>query len=217
VLSSAAIAIAALIATWSQNAAYFDNTRRIPGRFPERLQGDARIAVRSPVDILLFFLAGAVFMGIEARKHRIKFVWAYILGGAFIAISVTFPLFLIARQMRIGNTDPTRVRAIDMVLVAVFAIAVLGPRRLGSTWLDRRAKTWCSRLANRPARTQRGSPSPMPVTVVATMKAKPESVDAVRYACKQAIEAVHSEPGCDLYSLHEGRRNLRFRRTVGRR
>ncbi|MCW2564239.1 MAG: hypothetical protein JWQ31_2799, partial [Mycobacterium sp.] len=43
----------------------------------------------------------------------------------------------------------------------------------------------------------------MPVTVVATMKAKPESVDAVREACKQAIEAVHSEPGCDLYSLHE--------------
>jgi len=43
----------------------------------------------------------------------------------------------------------------------------------------------------------------MPVTVVATIKAKPESVDAVREACKQAIEAVHSEPGCDLYSLHE--------------
>src|SRR5262249_60290796 len=43
----------------------------------------------------------------------------------------------------------------------------------------------------------------MPVTVVAIMKAKPESVDAVRDACKQAIEAVHSEPGCDLYSLHE--------------
>jgi quinol monooxygenase YgiN len=43
----------------------------------------------------------------------------------------------------------------------------------------------------------------MPVTVVATMKAKPESVEAVREACTKAIEAVHSEPGCDLYSLHE--------------
>lgn len=43
----------------------------------------------------------------------------------------------------------------------------------------------------------------MPVVVVATMKAKPESVDAVRAACTEAIEAVHSEPGCDLYSLHE--------------
>ncbi len=43
----------------------------------------------------------------------------------------------------------------------------------------------------------------MPVVVIATMKAKPESVDAVRDACTQAIEAVHQEPGCDLYSLHE--------------
>ena len=43
----------------------------------------------------------------------------------------------------------------------------------------------------------------MPITVVATMTAKPESVDAVRTACTQAIEAVHGEPGCDLYSLHE--------------
>jgi quinol monooxygenase YgiN len=43
----------------------------------------------------------------------------------------------------------------------------------------------------------------MPVVVVATMKAKPESVDAVREACKTAIAAVHDEPGCQLYSLHE--------------
>ena len=43
----------------------------------------------------------------------------------------------------------------------------------------------------------------MPVVVVATMKAKPESVDAVREAGKKAIEAVHNEPGCELYSLHE--------------
>ena len=43
----------------------------------------------------------------------------------------------------------------------------------------------------------------MPVVVVATMKAKPESVDLVRNACTDAIEAVHNEPGCQLYSLHE--------------
>lgn len=43
----------------------------------------------------------------------------------------------------------------------------------------------------------------MPITVIATLTAKPGSVDAVRDACTQAIEAVHNEPGCDLYSLHE--------------
>ena len=43
----------------------------------------------------------------------------------------------------------------------------------------------------------------MPVVVVASFTAKPESVDAVRTACINAIEAVHGEPGCDLYSLHQ--------------
>jgi quinol monooxygenase YgiN len=43
----------------------------------------------------------------------------------------------------------------------------------------------------------------MPVVVVATLTAKPESVDTVRAACTKAVEAVHDEPGCELYSLHE--------------
>lgn len=43
----------------------------------------------------------------------------------------------------------------------------------------------------------------MPVVVVASFTAKPESVEAVRAACTDAIAAVHDEPGCDLYSLHQ--------------
>ena len=43
----------------------------------------------------------------------------------------------------------------------------------------------------------------MPVVVVATMTAKPESVDLVRSACTEAIAEVHGEPGCQLYALHE--------------
>lgn len=43
----------------------------------------------------------------------------------------------------------------------------------------------------------------MPVTVVATLPVKPESVETVRGILTRTIEAVHGEPGCDLYSLHE--------------
>ena len=43
----------------------------------------------------------------------------------------------------------------------------------------------------------------MPVVVVASFTAKPESTDAVRSACLTAIAAVHNEPGCELYSLHQ--------------
>jgi quinol monooxygenase YgiN len=43
----------------------------------------------------------------------------------------------------------------------------------------------------------------MPVVVVASFTAKPESTADVRSACTAAIEAVHAEPGCELYSLHQ--------------
>ncbi|MCI4676320.1 putative quinol monooxygenase [Candidatus Mycolicibacterium alkanivorans] len=50
----------------------------------------------------------------------------------------------------------------------------------------------------------------MPVVVVASFTAKPESVDSVRKSCKKAIAAVHDEPGCQLYSLHEADRTFVF-------
>ncbi|AKK27226.1 putative quinol monooxygenase [Mycobacterium sp. EPa45] len=50
----------------------------------------------------------------------------------------------------------------------------------------------------------------MPVVVVASFTVKPESVDAVREACKKAVAAVHEEPGCDLYAVHEGDKTFVF-------
>ncbi|WP_299558687.1 putative quinol monooxygenase [uncultured Mycolicibacterium sp.] len=50
----------------------------------------------------------------------------------------------------------------------------------------------------------------MPVVVVATMTAKPESVELVRQACLEAVEAVHAEPGCELYALHQSDRTFVF-------
>jgi quinol monooxygenase YgiN len=43
----------------------------------------------------------------------------------------------------------------------------------------------------------------MPVVVVATLTVKPESVDTVRDILSNAVEEVHGEPGCQLYSLHQ--------------
>jgi quinol monooxygenase YgiN len=43
----------------------------------------------------------------------------------------------------------------------------------------------------------------MPVVVVATLKAKPESVGTVREILQRAVADVHAEPGCELYALHE--------------
>src|ERR1700760_4657053 len=117
----ALIAVAALIATWSQTVAYLHT----PSDFLVNFWHDAKVTASArniTADILMFGLSAAVLMVVEARKHGVRFVWLYILGGFFIAVSVTFPLFLIAREMRIGRTEETRLGAVDTVLLAVFAI-----------------------------------------------------------------------------------------------
>ena len=84
------------------------------------------------VDILLFALAATILMVIEARKHGVKYVWLYIVGGFAIAISFTFPLFLIARELRMGTSDANRLHTTDTILLAVVAVvtAVL------TIWVD---------------------------------------------------------------------------------
>jgi hypothetical protein len=72
---------------------------------------------------VLFSVAAAVLMVIEARKHAVRFVWLYIVGGLLIAISVTFPLFLIARELRIGRKEPTRLGPIDTTALVLAAVA----------------------------------------------------------------------------------------------
>lgn len=121
----AVIAVIALVATWSQNIAYLDSPATFLGDFLTDLKVNA--GTRSiTVDILLLFLAVSILMVIEARKHGIPCVWGYIAGGLLIAISVTFPLFLIARELRTGGTYPDQLTAIDKVLLVVVALGVLG-------------------------------------------------------------------------------------------
>jgi hypothetical protein len=119
----AAIALIALIATWSQNVAYLGDPAGFVTDFVADLS--ATPASRSfSADLLLVSAAASVLMVSEARRHRIRFVWAYIVLGVLIAISVTFPLFLIARELRLDRTG-SPLRAVDVAgLVAVAAAGV---------------------------------------------------------------------------------------------
>jgi hypothetical protein len=116
----AVIAVIALVATWSQNIAYFDTPTGLLGFWSDTKVNAATRSIT--VDIVLFFLAAAIFMVIEARKHAIPYVWAYLLGGALIAISVTFPLFLIARELRVSRSATARLGAVDATVLAVLGL-----------------------------------------------------------------------------------------------
>lgn len=118
-----AISVVALVATWVPNLEY-----TFAG-FMQNFMGDLKVtpASRSYTgDLMMLALAAIVFMVVEARKHGIKFVWLYILGGFATAISFTFPLFLIARELCMDRTDTSRLRPTDLALLAVVAVLVAG-------------------------------------------------------------------------------------------
>jgi hypothetical protein len=123
------ISVIALVATWGANLDYtFDG-------FMHNFMNDLKVtpASRSYTgDLVMLALAAVILMVVEARKHGIKFVWLYILGGFAIAISVTFPLFLIARELRINPTDTARIRTTDVILLAV--VGALAAAQL--IWVD---------------------------------------------------------------------------------
>lgn len=104
------IALAALGLTWSQNLAYFGgggSAAQALAAFPKFLIDTAvNPAARSiGFDILMICLAASVWMVFEGRRRRMRFVWAYVVLSFLVAVSVTFPLFLAAREMK-GQVAP---------------------------------------------------------------------------------------------------------------
>jgi len=124
------IALTALVMTWSQNLLYFQGPN--PTGFGQYLL-DLKVngAARSfTVDIGLFLLAATGLMAVEARKVGMKFVWLYVIFGFLIAISVTFPLFLIAREIHLarngGAGGAVDLQSSDIAGLAVTTAIVLG-------------------------------------------------------------------------------------------
>lgn len=121
-------ALGALVTTWSQNIAHFMDGRSFPLQYMEDLTVNA--AARSfSVDLGFLLLAATGLMVAEARRLGIRFVWLYVFFGFGIAISVTFPLFLIAREMRLAKveTSPSSVKltATDIAGLAIITVIVL--------------------------------------------------------------------------------------------
>jgi hypothetical protein len=123
------VALGALIATWSQNIAHFGEGKSFPLDYINDLKVTASARSFS-VDLGFLLLAGTGLMVAEARRLGVKWVWAYVILGFGIAISVTFPLFLIAREMRLAKTETTpsevKLTVSDIIGLALTTLVVLG-------------------------------------------------------------------------------------------
>ena len=132
----AAIALVALVGTWHQNLAYFHPGEGMLGGFAlatgrfwlETLATPASTSIT--VDLGLLLLPLFAWMIIESRRLGIRFVWIYIALGLLVAISVTFPLFLIARERRFAargeGAEPLRITPLDAAGLLALAAAMIG-------------------------------------------------------------------------------------------
>jgi hypothetical protein len=103
----AVIAAVALVATWWHNIAYLADGGTLGGFFTEGFANHVSSSFTN--DLVLLTVAVIVFMVVEARRLGIRFVWLYVALAFVIAISVTFPLFLIARELRLTQTERTSI------------------------------------------------------------------------------------------------------------
>src|SRR5262245_25303168 len=133
----AAVAVVALAGTWTQNVAYFHAEDGLAlgfalatARFwPETFATPASTSIT--VDLGLLCLSLFALMIIESRRLGIRFVRVYIVLGLLVAISVTCPLFLIARERRLAargeaaaDLGITRADLVGLIALSAIVIAV---------------------------------------------------------------------------------------------
>ncbi len=100
----AVVAIVALVATWWHNIAFFrlEGNGGLVGFIQDGYANHAAGSLTN--DLLLLTVAAVIFMFVEANRVGVRYIWIYPVVAAFVAISVAFPLFLIARQLRLAAT-----------------------------------------------------------------------------------------------------------------
>jgi hypothetical protein len=95
------IALAALPATWINNLAFM--TQPSNNSFTDFFRAAYVNAAAASLtnDLIFVAFAACMFMAIEGRRMGIRYYWLYIVLSALVAVSVTFPLFLFARHIKI--------------------------------------------------------------------------------------------------------------------
>ena len=94
------IAAGALVATWVHNIRHFlqDDSGGFWGFFTDTYANPAAASFAN--DLGFICVAAFVFFWVEGRRLGLPHLWAYFALTA-VAISVAFPLFLLARERRL--------------------------------------------------------------------------------------------------------------------
>lgn len=97
------VAIGGLVATVSQSITFLlaPDNGGIPGLLGQMYANPATAATSN--ELLFLTLGAGVFMIVEARRLGISHIWAYLVAGCVVAVSMAFSLFLLARQIKLAQ------------------------------------------------------------------------------------------------------------------
>lgn len=68
-------------------------------------------AIFVSIDLLMVFLAAMIYMVVEGRRLNLRWWWLYPLLSCGIGVSFGFPLFLMARRLRVADAPHEGVTA----------------------------------------------------------------------------------------------------------
>ncbi len=94
------IALFAIPATWINNIAFMRQPNNSFMDFVNAAYVNAAAASLSN-DLLFIAIAVSIFMAIEGKRVGIRYTWLYIVLSGITAISITFPLFLLVRHLKL--------------------------------------------------------------------------------------------------------------------
>ena len=96
-IAYAILAFAGLVITWYFNLEYF----AIEGNTLTSFIADNKLnAASSSVwyDVLIAYLAGVLFIFLEAKRIGMRYWWVYLIASTTIAFAFGLPLFLLMRE-----------------------------------------------------------------------------------------------------------------------
>jgi len=103
-----AYAVIAAVALVGTQWALVEGIRATEGSFAKQMWADLTAnptVVFTTIDLFMVFFAAFIFMVVEGRRVRLRSWWLYPLLSVGIGVSFGFPLFLLARRLRIAGQD----------------------------------------------------------------------------------------------------------------
>jgi len=101
-----AYAVIAVVGFVGTQWALVEGIRTTEGSFATQMWSDLTAnpsVVFTSIDLFMVFFAALIFMIVEGRRVKVRWLWLYPVLGTGIGISFGFPLFLIARRLRIAG------------------------------------------------------------------------------------------------------------------